>query len=128
MTNWPEPRTVADTNQPQVPHSASYGPRPTAQGVRGYRDLTDGEVALINRVKEFEEDVAHTWGLIERLNDADPRWLAIARTHLQEGFSALVRSIARPNDPFAAALANNQQDEAEQVIPARDPATYRNTP
>ena len=26
----------------------------------------------------------------------DPRWLAIGRTHLQEGFMAAIRSIAKP--------------------------------
>lgn len=96
-----------------------YGPNPTSQGVRGYRDLPADQVDQINAVKEHEEALAELWGSVERDSRTDPRWLAVARTHFQEGFSALVRSIAQPVDPFARAFENNQQDEAEQTIPRR---------
>lgn len=96
-----------------------FGPTPTSQGVRGYHDLTSGEIAQINAIKEAEEKLAELWGSVERDSGTDPRWLAVARTHFQEGFSALVRSVARPLDPFQRAFENNQLDEAEGVIPRR---------
>jgi hypothetical protein len=104
-----------------------HGPTPTAQGVRGYRDLTAEEVIMINGIKEAEEALADVWGTVEAWSTTDPRWLDIARTHFQEGFSALVRSIAKPRDPFQAAFENNQQNEAEQIIPSREPSAYRRT-
>lgn len=97
----------------------THGPTPTSQGVRGYRDLADAEIATVNDIKAFEEQLAALWGMVERDSRTDPRWLAVARTHFQEGFSALVRSIAQPDDPFQRAFESNQQDEAEQVIPRR---------
>lgn len=97
----------------------SYGPTPTSQGVRGYRDLTEAEVRLINRIKEMEESLAASWGTVEADSRTDQRWLMIARTHFQEGFSALVRAIARPYDPWDFEFTENQQREAEQIIPRR---------
>lgn len=99
--------------------STGHGPNPTSQGVRGYRDLAASEVDMINHIKELEEQVAGVWGAVERQPQTSTRWLDIARTRFQEGFSALVRSIAQPDDPFARYFADNQQDEAEQSIPQK---------
>jgi hypothetical protein len=66
------------------------------QHIKGYRDLTAEEIALMNDAKGKAEDVGK---LIEVLRDTkgiDGRWLAIAQTDLQKGFMALVRAIARP--------------------------------
>ena len=65
--------------------------------VRGYRDLTQGEIDIMNQVKDQAEQVRE---LIERVKRAgeeiDLRWVAIAQTQLQQGFMALTRAIARP--------------------------------
>lgn len=73
--------------------------------IKGYRDLNQSEIDLMNEVKFLAKDVGE---LIERFkfmhtpmnNDdeasVDPRWLAIAQTDLQKGFMSLVRSIAKP--------------------------------
>lgn len=64
--------------------------------ITGYRVLNAEEVAHINAVKEMGA------GLDDMLNDLnnqahyDRRWLAIAKTHLQEGIMAAMRAIARP--------------------------------
>lgn len=87
-----------------------FGPNPTSQGVRGYRDLAPDEVALINRIKETEETIGDLWGEVGRTADVDRRWMAVARTHLQEGFTAWVRAIAQPADPFAKALEPSDVD------------------
>lgn len=76
--------------------------------IRGYRSLSDEEVALINEIKAHAEATAALWEKVraavtrtERMPgtipDTEPaRWAAIARTELQQGYMALVRAIANP--------------------------------
>jgi hypothetical protein len=75
--------------------------------IKGYRDLTQEEIDLMNEIKGKAEEVGE---LIQRMGhlpgspcDApdgttapNGRWLAIAQTDLQKGFMALVRSVAKP--------------------------------
>ena len=64
--------------------------------IKGYRELTDTEINDIEVVKSMAETVGE---MVERMNDAsrfDQRWVAIAKTDLQKGFMALVRSVAKP--------------------------------
>lgn len=64
--------------------------------ITGYRELTDAEIKTINLIKEEENvvDVLIDSLLIE--GEADKRWLAIARTQLQQGFMAMTRAVAKP--------------------------------
>lgn len=66
------------------------------QGVKGYRTLSEGEIALINEGKTLAESVG---AFIDKLM-ADPatdkRWVAIGKTQLQQGFMAAIRGIAQP--------------------------------
>lgn len=68
----------------------------------GYRQLSAGEIEYINRVKELETSISNLW--IRLRDDAalgvDKRWLNIAKTHFEEGCTAMVRSVARPISPF----------------------------
>lgn len=69
--------------------------------ITGYRELTADDVNVINAIKQVEGDVAAMWShLSETHTGIDRRWCAVAKTHFQEGFTALVRAIARPADPF----------------------------
>jgi len=64
--------------------------------IKGYRDLSQEEIDLMNESKELASKVGE---LIERLEDIesiDKRWLDIGKTDLQKGFMSLVRSIAKP--------------------------------
>lgn len=70
------------------------------RAIKGYRDLRPAEIDAMNAVKATEAEVATLWRAVAGEDEIDGRWLAIARTHFQEGFSALVRSIAQPADPF----------------------------
>ena len=91
------------------------------QHIKGYRDLTAEEIALMNEVKAKAEEVGQ---LVEKLREklalveADmapvqvggetvmavvgfesfeaQRWLTIGQDHLQQGFMALTRAVARP--------------------------------
>ena len=67
--------------------------------IKGYRELGQAEVDLMNEIKEKAAEVGE---LCEKLvgkdggSAPDQRWVAIGKTDLQKGFMALVRSIAKP--------------------------------
>lgn len=65
--------------------------------VKGYRNLSDAELALMNEGKELAEQVG---AYVERLRDLGPavdqRWLSIGATDLQKGFMGVIRAIAQP--------------------------------
>ncbi len=77
--------------------------------VAGYTDQSDAKVALVNEFKADEERLLRKVdGVMSALRPNTPdepalnqpaydrRWAAIARTHFQEGFMALNRSVFLP--------------------------------
>lgn len=77
--------------------------------VSGYTAQSDEKVALVNEFKRDEERLLRKLDKLvaEKFYDAqtllgidgkgiDQRWLAIARSHLQEGFMALNRAVFQP--------------------------------
>ena len=84
--------------------------------ITGYRDLTEVEIDLMNRIKALAEAVGQItdamkdgqqtvasnpnanllWRYAQEGNAVDARWLAIGVTHLQQGFMALTRAVAKP--------------------------------
>lgn len=64
--------------------------------VKGYRTLTDKEIANMNRLKEISRQFL---AQLEFLDDGenDRRWLAIARTDMQTACMAACRAVARPD-------------------------------
>jgi hypothetical protein len=64
--------------------------------ISGYRELSQAEIDLMNRIKAFGPELE---ALIADLGaaQADGRWVAIGRTHLQEGLMALTRAVAKPS-------------------------------
>jgi hypothetical protein len=64
--------------------------------ITGYRDLTAGEVSGMNAVKAHAEYIGTLVDNLTRDTEMDQRWVAIARTHLQQGFMALTRAVAKP--------------------------------
>jgi len=61
----------------------------------GYRELSQEEVDSMNVIKDMGKRIDIM--LDEMPKDADGRWKAIGKTHLQEGLMALTRSIAKPD-------------------------------
>lgn len=70
--------------------------------VKGYQQQPQIAVDAVNQNKEAEEKILR---LIDDLQNgtlngesfiADPRWLAIAKTQLEQGFMALNRAIFKP--------------------------------
>jgi hypothetical protein len=82
--------------------------------ITGYRHLSAEEIDLVNFLKATEQDLLRQVRDIQnrialqhrdaespeellRLGNAEPgRWANIARTHFQEGFMALIRSVTQP--------------------------------
>lgn len=64
--------------------------------IKGYRDLSQEEIDLMNDTKKFASQIGEVIEQLEALDSIDKRWLAIAKTDLQKGFMALVRAIAKP--------------------------------
>lgn len=66
------------------------------QQIKGYRDLTDNEVALMNEGKDLAIQVGEWIAKLDAEEGIDKRWLAIGKTDLQKGFMSAIRSIAKP--------------------------------
>lgn len=64
--------------------------------IKGYRELSNDEIVLINQLKALAEVVGEKVDEIHNMEDSDKRWAAIARTDLQTGFMALIRAVAKP--------------------------------
>ncbi|QUE99342.1 DUF7681 family protein [Klebsiella pasteurii] len=71
--------------------------------IKGYRELSAEEIALMNEGKDLSEKVGEFVAKLEaaefaqsNLQVPDKRWLAIGKTDLQKGFMAVIRSIAKP--------------------------------
>jgi len=64
--------------------------------VSGYRQLNRDEITLINGFKQAEESLLRKLERLAEDDNPDPRWLAIAKTHFEEGFMALIRAVAKP--------------------------------
>jgi len=69
--------------------------------IKNYRELSQIEIDLMNESKGLEQNVL---AFIERLKqvnadqavEIDLRWLNIGLTHIEQGFMAITRSIAKP--------------------------------
>ena len=64
--------------------------------IKGYRDLTEEEIEIMNEAKELSIKVGELVELIDSISSTDKRWVSIARTDLQKGFMSLIRGIAQP--------------------------------
>lgn len=80
---------------------------------KGYRDLSQEEIDLINEIKGLGPRIEEVVNKIRQLKvqydpydpdaeegsqiEVDQRWVSIAVTHLQQGLMALTRSVAKPN-------------------------------
>lgn len=71
------------------------------QHIKGYRDLSQAEIDLMNRCKALAEECGALVAEMRGRADAafpslDQRWVSIGATDLQTGFMALVRAVAQP--------------------------------
>lgn len=64
--------------------------------VAGYRSQGDDAVALVNANKRIEEQVLRILDDLAQRHEIDKRWLAIGRSHIEQGFMAVNRSVFKP--------------------------------
>lgn len=66
------------------------------QKIKGYRDLSQEEIDLMNEGKALAEQVREYTEKVWAFDGTDRRWIAIGTTDMQKGFMAVIRSIAKP--------------------------------
>lgn len=64
--------------------------------VAGYTTQSSENVALVNANKNTEEAILQILDYLSKIETVDKRWLAIGRTHIEQGFMAINRSIFKP--------------------------------
>ena len=64
--------------------------------IKGYRDLTQEEIDLMNEIKAKAEEVGNLVDRVQSAHGIDRRWAAIGQTDLQKGFMSLTRAVAQP--------------------------------
>jgi len=64
--------------------------------IKGYRDLSQEEIDMMNRIKSLGSDLEDLIARLDDLPNTDKRWVSIGKTDLQKGIMALVRSVAKP--------------------------------
>lgn len=75
--------------------------------IKGYRELDEDAIAMMNRIKEDGERLQELVDALHKHHDKQNemhgtpdaesrRWTSIGKTHLQQGIMALVRSVALP--------------------------------
>ena len=66
------------------------------QKIKGYRELTQAEIDLMNEVKAKGVELGELVDKLMATDGLDKRWISIGKTDLQTGLMALVRGIAQP--------------------------------
>jgi len=64
--------------------------------IKGYRDLSQEEIDMMNEAKELAEQVGALVNKLKAMNSTDKRWVATGATDLQKGFMCIIRGIAQP--------------------------------
>lgn len=64
--------------------------------IKGYRELSQGEIDLMNKVKQKGAELGELVAELRSSSELDQRWISIGATDLQTGLMALTRGIARP--------------------------------
>lgn len=64
--------------------------------VAGYKPQSATNVEMVNANKTAEEQLLRVCDTLKMNHNIDQRWLAVARTHFEQGFMAMNRSVFRP--------------------------------
>ncbi len=66
------------------------------QKIKGYRDLSQQEIDLMNEGKALAEACGEFIAKLEADSTTDKRSVALGKTNLQQGFMWAIRSVAQP--------------------------------
>ena len=64
--------------------------------IKGYRELSPEEVALMNEVKAKGEELGDIIAKLRALTSNDVVWIDVGELQLKQGIMSLVRSVAQP--------------------------------
>lgn len=64
--------------------------------VEGYQSQSEAKVASVNWNKMLEEEALRRLDSLKSDPEVDQRWLAVGRTHLEQAWMAINRSIFKP--------------------------------
>ena len=64
--------------------------------IKGYRDLSQEEINLMNKAKELADHVGELVAELRATDGLDQRWVATGATDLQKGFMSIIRGVAQP--------------------------------
>lgn len=64
--------------------------------VAGYVSQSKENIEIVNHNKEIEEQLLQLLDALGESTLTDKRWLAIGRSHIEQGFMAINRSIFKP--------------------------------
>ena len=64
--------------------------------ITGYRQLTEVEAALMNKIKAHGEQLGVLVDQLRATQGLDQRWVSVGATDLQTGLMALTRAVAQP--------------------------------
>ena len=72
-------------------------PDHAALPVHGYKPQSTDKVGQVNVNKLMEEEILRRLDALKQMPEVDQRWLSIGRTHIEEAFMAINRSIFQPS-------------------------------
>lgn len=64
--------------------------------IKGYRELSAEEIALMNEIKGKGAELEQLVYRLRNTENLDQRWISIGATDLQTGLMALTRGVAQP--------------------------------
>lgn len=67
------------------------------QKIKGYRDLTQEEIDLMNEVKEKGAELGVLIEKLDGIAEIDKNWLVAGKLNVQQGLMAIVRAITKPD-------------------------------
>ena len=67
------------------------------QKIKGYRDLTQEEIDLMNEVKEKGAELGVLIEKLDNMDEIDKEWLVVGKLNVQQGLMAIVRAITKPD-------------------------------
>ena len=67
------------------------------QKIKGYRDLTQEEINLMNEVKEKGAELGALIEKLDNIPEIDKNWLVTGKLGVQQGLMAITRAITRPD-------------------------------
>ena len=67
------------------------------QKIKGYRDLTQEEIDLMNEVKTKGAELGAIIEKLDNIPEIDKNWLVTGKLGVQQGLMAIVRAITKPD-------------------------------